>query len=247
MRSFPVLRSSSRLRSMAVLASLGLGVAAFAPVAAQAATVKVVGEATLSAVPDMASFSTGVVTTAKTAADAMQQNSKAVAAVIAAVKEAGIEARDISTNNFSVQPQYVYPRSGSNEKPRLTGFEVRNTVQVRVRDLSVLGGLLDKMVEAGANEASGLSFTIADRAKLMEDARVAAVENAVEQAKRIAEAAGLRLTRVLSVEPLSVQVPPMRPMVMMARAEAQSDAVPVEAGEIDVSAQAVLVYEAEPR
>ncbi len=247
MRVFPVLMSSSRLRSLAVLAGLGLAVTTFAPAVAQAATVKVVGAATLSATPDMASFTTGVVTTAKTAAEAIKANSQSVAAVIAAVKEAGIEGRDISTSNFSVQPQYVYPKAGSNERPRLTGFEVRNTVQVRVRDLSVLGGLLDKMVGAGANEASGLTFMLSDRSKLEEDARVAAVENAVAQAKRIAEAAGLRLTRVISVEPRAMNDGVIRPVAMMARAESADSSVPVEAGEVDVSAQAVLVYEAEPR
>ncbi len=247
MRAFPVPMSSTRFRSLALLAGLGLLTAAFSPAAAQAATVKVIGSATLSAVPDMASFSTGVVNIGKTAAEAIQGNSEAVASVISAVKAAGIEARDISTSNFSVQPQYVFPKAGSNEKPRLTGFEVRNTVQVRVRDLSVLGTLLDKMVEAGANEASVLNFTLSDMAKLEQDASVAAVENAVAQAKRIAEAAGLRLTRVMSVEPLAETQMPPRPMVMMAREDSSRKSVPVEAGEIDVSAQAVLVYEAEPR
>ena len=247
MRAFPVPMSSARFRSLALLAGLGLMTAAFTPAAAQAATVKVIGSATVSAAPDMASFSTGVVNVGKTAAEAIQANSVAVGSVIEAVKAAGIEARDISTSNFSVQPQYVFPKAGSNEKPRLTGFEVRNTVDVRVRDLSILGALLDKMVDAGANEASGLSFTLSDMAKLEQDARVAAVENAVDQAKRIAEAAGLRLTRVMSVEPRAEMQMPSQPIVMMAQADSSRRSVPVEAGEIDVSAQAVLVYEAEPR
>ncbi|MGE4373457.1 MAG: SIMPL domain-containing protein [Xanthobacter sp.] len=247
MRAFPVQVSSLRLPMLAVVAGVGLAIVGFAPQAAQAATVRVTGEAVVSATPDMATFSTGVVSRGKTAGEAMAANTEAVSAVIEAIKSAGIAARDVSTSNFSVQPQYVYPKAGSREEPRLVGFEVRNTVQVTVRDLSILGGLLDKMVQSGANEASGLSFSVSNRANLEQQAQVEAVKNAMEQAKAVAEAAGLRVTRIVSVEPSADAPMPVRPVAMMMRAEADRKAVPVEAGEIDVQARAVLVYEAEAR
>lgn len=227
------------------VAALAVTLAIAGPAAA-AATITVVGEAKRTAPPDMAVLTTGVVSTAKTADDALAANSKAVSEVIAALKAAGIAAADISTSSFSVQPQHSYPQPPSREPPKLIGFEVRNSVRITVRELGKLGGLLDKVVQSGANQASGLSFSLADPNKLEGEARAASVKDAIEQAKGVAAAAGLRLTRIMSIQPEGQQGGPIMPAPMMMKAEAARMAVPVEAGEIEVRARTVLVYEAEP-
>lgn len=214
---------------------------------AAAATLTVVGEARMTAPPDMAVLTTGTVSTAKTADDALAANSKAVTEVIAALKAQGIPANDIATSNFSIQPQYVYPQQGSREPPKLAGFEVRNGVRVTVRDLAKLGPLLDKAVQSGANQASGLSFSLAEPEKIEREARVAAVKDAMEQARVLAEAAGLRLTRITSIQPEGPAGVPVMPAPMMMKAEAARMSVPVEAGEVEMRARMVVVYEAEPR
>ncbi|MEP9352215.1 SIMPL domain-containing protein [Xanthobacter sp. KR7-65] len=229
--------------AFATWAALAMAVAA---VPAAAATITVVGEARLTARPDMAILSTGTLSTAKTADEALAANSKAVADVIAALKAAGVADADIATSNFSLQPQMSYPQGPSREAPKLVGFEVRNAVRVTVRDLGKLGALLDKVVQSGANQASGLSFTLAEPGKLEGEARVAAVKNAIEQAKSVAAAAGLRLTRITSIHPEGQSDSPVMPAPMMMKAEAQRMAVPVEAGEIELRARSVVVYEAEP-
>lgn len=212
----------------------------------RAATITVVGEARVTAPPDLAILTTGTVSTAKTADEALAANSKAVSEVIAALKAAGVADTDVATANFSLQPQHSYPQPPSREPPRLVGFEVRNSVRVTVRDLTKLGMLLDKVVQSGANQASGLAFTLAEPNRLEGEARVAAVKDAIAQAKTLAAAAGLRLTRITSIQPEGQQGGPVMPAPMMMKADAARMAVPVEGGEIEIRVRTVLVYEAEP-
>lgn len=232
------------------LALAGLAASATLPLsAAQAqevprATLAVNGEGEASAVPDLAIFSTGVLTSGKTADEALAANSRTMTAVIAAVKETGIEARDITTSGLSIQPQYTSPGPNSREAPKLSGYEVRNTVAVKVRDIGQLGGLLDKLVQAGANQAGGLRFTVSDPGALEKQARMAALKDAQAQAQELAQAAGLRLVRLRRIAP--VETGGAMPAPMMAfKAEARA-AVPVEAGETTVRAGITLVYDVEP-
>ncbi|WP_454916011.1 SIMPL domain-containing protein [Xanthobacter sediminis] len=221
---------------------------AFVSLAAPAAlgsTITVVGEAKVTAAPDSALLSSGVVTAGKTADEALGANSKAVSALIDTIKAAGVEPRDIATANFSLQPQYATSQGAQREAPKVVGFEVRNTVRITVRDLAALGPLLDKMVQAGANQASGLAFTLSNREKLEQDARVAAVKDAMEQANVVAGAAGLRLVRIVSITPDTDGSGPILPAPMLMKADAARMAVPVEAGEVDVRGRATIVYEAE--
>ncbi|MDI4663450.1 SIMPL domain-containing protein [Xanthobacter autotrophicus] len=240
-----VIRAPRRVVAHAVAAAVATLLLAGGPAAA-AATLTVVGEARLSAPPDMAVLTTGTMTSAKTADDALAANSKAVTEVIAALKAAGIEPRDIATANFSIQPQYSFPQQGSREAPKLIGFEVRNSVRVTVRDLARLGALLDKVVQSGANQASGLSFALAEPGQLDREARSAAVKDAMDQAKALAAAAGVRLTRIVSIQPETQGGGPLPPVPMMMKADAARMSVPVEAGEIEVRARTLMVYEIEP-
>ncbi|WP_428030671.1 SIMPL domain-containing protein [Ancylobacter sp.] len=229
--------------AVALLASLS-------PLAAQdiantprRATLSVSGEGKASAVPDMATLTTGVVSEGKTAREALDANSTAVAAMIAAIKTAGVEPRDISTSGFSVQPQYT-PQKKEGDALRIAGYQVNNAVTVRLRDLGKLGDLLDQLVTNGANQIDGIAFDIAEPGKLEDMARAEAVKDARHQAGIIAEAAGVRLVRVISIAGEG-GVQPMPRMMMAARAQ-KMDSVPVEAGETQVRAGVTVVYEIEP-
>lgn len=223
-----------------------LALVAATPLPARAAaTLTVVGEGRTASEPDMALISTGVVTSGKTAGEAVAANSKAATAVIAVIKEAGIAPKDVATANFSISPQYA---SGAQSgPPRVIGFEARNTVRVKVRDLSQLGALLDKMVQSGANQASGLTFTLADPDAAQEEARIAAVKDAMAQAKSLAKAAGVRIVRIASIDTRTDNFGPVMPSPMMMKADAARAAVPIEAGEVEVRARAVFVFEIEPQ
>lgn len=243
-------RRTRRARRAVTGAAVALGALALAAIdplsaSAAAATLTVAGEAKVAVEPDMALLSAGAVSNAATANEALAANSKAVSEVIGAIKAAGVEAKDIATANFTIQPQYAYGQQ--NTPPRLTGFEVRNTVRVTVRDLKVLGPLLDKMVQSGANQASGLTFTLSDPDKAEAEARAGAVKDAIAQAKGIAQVAGVKLARISSIDVSADRAGPILPGPMLMKAEAARMSVPVERGTVEVRARATLVYEIDPQ
>lgn len=241
------------LRATACAAVLGTAAlfASLSPLAAQdlapnarRATLAVSGEGTASAAPDRATLTSGVVSEGKTAREALDANSAAVATMIAAIKAAGVEGRDVSTSGFSVQPQYA-PQKKDGDPLRIASYQVTNSVTVRLRDLAKLGDLLDQLVTNGANQINGIAFDLAEPGKLEDAARAEAVKDARHQAEIIAGAAGVRLVRVVSINSDAAPQPMPRMMMMAARAE-KMDSVPVEAGETQVRAGVTVVYEIEP-
>jgi uncharacterized protein YggE len=209
-------------------------------------TISVVGEGLATARPDMAVVWVGVVSQAPRARDALGQNSKSMAEVIATVKNAGIEARDIETSQISLRPQYTYPGQGSREAPKLAGYEASNNLSIRVRDFDKLGSLLDSLVTSGANQIRGIELTIAETGPLRDQARTAAMKDAMRKAEIIADAAGVRIVRLFSAAEDIAELP--RPMAMRMTAEdAQRAPVPVEAGEQEIRGRVTAVFEIAPK
>jgi uncharacterized protein YggE len=211
----------------------------------EARTVTVTGEGSVSAVPDIAVVSAGVVSQAATAAEALAANSAATAAVIERVKAEGVAPADIQTSSFSLQPVTVYPRpdSGEPQAPRITGYTVSNTVSVRVRELARLGGILDKAIGAGANNVGGVEFQVSRQSELLDKARQEAVEDARRKAALYATAAGVRLGVVLTLSEQVGYAPPPRPMYRLEAAAAPP--VPVEAGQTELRLQISATFRLE--
>lgn len=206
--------------------------------------VSVTGEGSVEAVPDIASVVIGVVSQAKTAREAVSENTAATEAVLGSLKEAAIEPRDIATSGFSVQPRYNYQRNGG-ETPKIEGYEARNSLTVRVRDLTKLGTILDAVVTTGSNQIGGISFDVADRTPLLDKARAEAVADARRKAEIYVGAAGVKLGRVLSIEAGQQRWVQPRGLPMAARADAltASAPVPIEAGEQTFRATVDVVWE----
>jgi uncharacterized protein YggE len=228
--------------------TIAIALSALSPAAGQEKLVPllaVTGEAIVTVTPDMAVVSVGVVTQAPRAAEALAQNSKATSAVVAAVKESGIEPRDIETSQIALRPQYSYPPQGAREAPKLSAYEASNNVSIRVRDLGRLGALLDRLVVAGANQVRGIELTLAKPEPLRDEARSAAVKDAIRKAGILAEAAGLRIVRILAIRE-EARDPP-RPMMRMAADAAARAPVPVEAGELEVQGRVAAEFEIAPK
>lgn len=207
-----------------------------------AATIEVTGSGMASVAPDLAVVTVGVTIQAPSAGEAMTQNAARQQAVIDALKGKGIEARDIQTSNLSLSPVQDYSREG--QPPVITGYQAGNMVTVRVRDLPQLGPVLDAIVGAGANEIQGIAFQREDADAVEAQARREAVTNARMRAEVIAEAAGQRLGRLVSITAGSVGSPPQPMMRAMA---ASADAkTPVESGELSVSADVTARWELLP-
>ena len=209
-------------------------------------TISVVGEGLATARPDMAVVSVGVVSQAPRARDVLAQNSKSMMEVIAAAKAAGIASRDIETSQISLRPQYSYPGQGSREAPRLVGYEASNNLSIRVRSFDKLGSLLDSLVTSGANQIRGVELTIAEPGPLRDQARSAAMKDAIRKAEILADAAGVRIVRLFSAAEEAADAP--RPIAMRMTADAAQRApVPVEAGEQEIRARVTAVFEIAPK
>jgi len=239
--------SASILTAGIALSTLAGTFAGALPAAAQGAAqvpsldkvITVVGEGTVSVAPDIAMVRGGVTTQGKTAREASEANSKDMQAVIAALKEAGVEERDIKTTRLSIYPQMDSNKSG---KARIVGFQATNQVTVRLRDTSKIAGALDQMIAAGANEISGISFTVADPSKALDAARKDAVADARRKADIYAVAAGVRLGRAVQIQEGSVAMP-FQPRPMAFRAEAQAASVPVSPGEETLRVNVSISFE----
>ena len=192
--------------------------------------------------PDLAELSGGVVTIASTAAQAMRDNAQKMAAVVAAVRKAGIAERDIQTAGLSLQPQYRYE---NNQAPILTGYQATNTVSLRLRQLPDAGRLLDTLVSVGANQISGPVFRVENSDAALDEARIAAVAAAKARADLYAKAAGVRLKRIMTLSESGGYEPP-RPLagMQMRAMKAEAD-TPVMPGEIALTVTVNLVYELE--
>ncbi|WP_026869363.1 SIMPL domain-containing protein [Inquilinus limosus] len=238
----PSLLAVALLAAVAVPGMTAISAPALAAEAGQTApTLTMTGEGSASAAPDQALVTSGVTSEGKTAREAVEANSTAMGALIDAFKKAGIQPADLQTSGFSVQPRYAAPKEGSGDAPRIDGYEVRNQVTVRIRDLTKLGAILDTAVATGSNQIDGIGFGLADPAPVLDKAREAAVADAKRKAELIAKAAGVKLGRILAISEPGVEPGP-RPM-MAAYAMEKAAAVPVEAGESEFKARVTVTWE----
>jgi len=209
------------------------------PIAGTRLDISASGEVTR--VPDVAVISTGVVTRAAKATEAIRQNAARMERVRSALRRAGIEDKDIQTSSINLNPEYNYQQ---NQPPRLTGYTASNQVSVRFRDIAKTGEILDVLVAEGANQINGPSLTIDKPEQALDEARLKAVANGRARAELYARALGMRVTRLLSVsESGGYAVPP--PMPMYARAEAMSAdaATKIDPGEQKVQVSVAMSFE----
>lgn len=192
-------------------------------------------------VPDVATISTGVVTQATDANAAMRANAMQMDKVMAAIRAAGIAERDIQTAGINLNPQYKYVE---NQPPGIVGYQASNTVNVKVRDLSKLGKVLDAFVANGANQINGPSFEVDQPDAAYDEARLGALKKAQARADTYAAALGMKVRRIVSISEGGANLP--RPMPMM-RAQAMdagfAKETSVSPGEASLSVSIDVVFE----
>lgn len=221
------------------LAAMFIGALSLMPVAAtaqenQSPRILVTGTGTIGIEPDMAIVSLGVTKQEKTAREALDANTSAMADILAAMKAAGIDEKDLQTANFSIQPQYFYPKSNSDgdKRPRIDGYIVRNSLTVRIRDLATIGDVLDASVSLGVNDGGNLVFTNDDPKTAISEARAKAMKDAIEKATTLTKAAGVKLGNIIEISEQSLRSQP-RPIAQARMMEMAADSapVPIAAGE----------------
>jgi uncharacterized protein YggE len=215
-----------RAALFAILASTLFVAPALAQTASPAA-ISVTGEATVSVAPDLAQIDGGVTSEAKTAREASDANNAAMGKVLLALKGAGIEEKDFQTSRLSLQPQSA-PNRTPPGPPTIIGYRASNRVTVRLHEVTKLASVIDTMVGAGANDIGGISFTVSNASKLLDDAREQAVADASRKAEIYAKAAGVTLGAPLSISEEG-NAPPMPYRKMAVGMAVQG--VPVAQGE----------------
>ena len=201
------------------------------------------GEGKVTAIPDIAVIQVGVTTEKPDVRTAQKENSDKMNVLTARVKALGVGEKDIQTTQYSIYPQYDY----ADGKQRLRGYQVAQSVKIKIRDLSKIGALLAAAGEAGANQVSGVSFTIDDPEALRQQAREKALDNARAKADALARRAGVKLGKIVSFSEGSGG---MSPVPYYARAEAMgigggSDmkAPDIQPGDLDVIVGVDVSYE----
>ncbi|MDX1615161.1 MAG: SIMPL domain-containing protein [Candidatus Promineifilaceae bacterium] len=234
------------IAASAILA-LGLLTVAGRPQAASAQTdgvaagaermITVSGVGSIEAEPDTAIVRLGVETQADTAEAALDQNSEQMQGVIEALTEAEIAEEDIQTSGLRLQPIYDEPTGASPATTReLVGYRASNTVEVRTTDLDNLGATLDAAVAAGGNTIQSIRFEISNNAALLEQAREAAMRDAIAKAEQLTALAGAELGAVLTIEEQG-QSRPSPVFAEEAALAAGERPVPVQAGTETVEAR----------
>ena len=194
-------------------------------------------------IPDIAYVYVGVHSQAETVARALKDNNQSANQIKEALVAQGVAEKDIQNSSFNVYPQPEYDNTG---KISRNLYGVDNTVYVTVRNLDILDTLLDVVATTGANNINGINFDVKDRSAALDQARKLAIEDAKKQAEFVAEAAGVKLVRLLNINLFASGAPYVFEgkggggNAPMAAAE-----VPVSTGQMTISAEVNLVYEIE--
>ena len=229
--------------------ALATALAVATPLAALAAdtpppTISVTGEASVSVTPDLAEVDGGVTTQAKTAREASDANNKAMAAVLAAVKGAGVAEADIRTSRLSLQPQVAPARASTDTPPAIVGYRASNRVTIRVRDMAKVANTIDTLLAAGANDIGGVNFMVSNASKWLDEARPKAIADARRKAEIYAKAAGVAIGAPLSIREDSSNGP-IAPKMFRAGLAAAAP-TPIAAGDETLTLTISVAYEIKP-
>lgn len=197
--------------------------------------------------PELAVFTAGVSTTGTTAGEAMSANAAQMNKVVAALRRAGIAERDIQTSNLNLNPVYSQDQQRAPNGPqeaRIIGYQANNSVTIKQRNLTEFGKVLDTLVAAGANQVNGPSFDVNDPDAALDEARTNAIQKARARATLYANAAGLKVARILSISEAGGYSP--RPVAYRMAAADSAGNTPVLAGEVSLETNVTVQFELTP-
>ena len=208
------------------------------------------GTAEVTGQNDSAKISIAVVTEGANLDRVGSENDVRTKAVLETVKSLGIENLKLKTIGYRVTPQKDYKA----RPPKIKGYEVFNAVETTLEELKPeqlskqVTKIIGKALDSGANSIQYIQFYIKNKDRLENEALKQAIQQAVQRAKTMAEAAGVKLKRIVSLSTQPIQMPPMPHLLRAAgmKAEADAAAPPMEIGESRIRVQVSIVYEIEP-
>lgn len=205
----------------------------------------VMGSGTVYAKADIANIEVGLKTSVKkTAAEATSESTDKMNKIISELTKLNIESKDIKTSNYTLNPVYNWTNAKGQE---LIGYEVTQTLTLKIRDLDKIGEVIAKTTEQGANQVGNINFTIDDEFALKNQARELAINKAKEKAILIANQSGMKLGEVKSV--IENSDPIISPIMysnakMDSSVQNESMARPnIQSGQNEIKVEVTLVYE----
>ncbi|MDO8584454.1 MAG: SIMPL domain-containing protein [bacterium] len=206
-------------------------------------TISIEGQGKVTATPDIARVELGVYSEGTDVQRTQTDNTKKINAILDAIKKAGVSADDMQTSNYAISPKYNW----DNGRQTLIGYTVSQNVTIKVRDLKKVGDILTQAGALGANQINGVTFSVDDPSKLQQQARTKAIEDARSKANELADALGLKVTRVVDFSEASSQ--PGYPIPMMAKQDAAmgmggAASVPdIQSGSLDITSNVSVTFE----
>jgi len=206
---------------------------------AQVQGISVSGTGEASGAPDLALVELGVSAEGKTVKEARDTAATAMNDVLDALKGDDVAEKDVQTRQFRIEPEYQYPDG----KQELIGFRVTNIVEAKVRDLDRVGEVIDDVAKAGGDivQVQGLSFTIEEPEDLRAQARQEAMADARARAEGLAELAGVKLGKPISVTESAI-APPTPFYEAAPMGQGGGEATPIQAGELEVSVTVDVLF-----
>jgi uncharacterized protein YggE len=206
--------------------------------------VMVVGDSIVQAQPDTAIVTISVVTQNRRAIDAQQENATKTDAVVRALKAAAGTGAEVKTSGYSLQPMRVYKEG---QPPAISGYEARNSVTVTSSDLTRVGNIIDASAQAGANDVSGIAFTLRQDRQAKDRALTEATQEAMSKVRVIASSLSGRVVRIVEVQEAGFIQRPPQPLQLETYTAMKRDSVatPIEVGLLDISSRVQLIAEVE--
>jgi hypothetical protein len=206
-------------------------------------TIAIEADGKVTAVPDIARLSIGVQTEKKTVGTAQKENTAKMNAIIDKLKALNVERADIKTTSYTIYPAYDWVDGRQIDR----GYVVNQSVDVKIRDLDSVGQVLAAVAELGANQVSGVNFTIDDPEELQQQARLKGLEAAKKKAEALASAAGVKLGKIVGFSEGVSQTPYPYMAYGKGGGVAMEAAAPIaEPGTQDVIVHVSVVYEIIP-
>lgn len=213
-------------------------------------TISVTGDGEVFATPDIATFSWTVTEIGENVKDAQNKATEKVNAAIASLKQNGIDDKDIKTINFNANPKYEYNQvictsfNCPPSKQTLVGYEVTQSVQVKVREVADAGKVIDGVTSAGVSDVSSLSFTIDDQDDLIAEARGEAIKKAKAKAKVLAKDLDVDLVRIVSFTDNNGGRQPVMYKAMDSMSLQSAESAPsLPTGENKITSNVTITYE----
>lgn len=202
-------------------------------------TISITGQGKVLAKPDIGQIDLSVVTEAKTVSPAVSENTSKMNKIIGAMKDLGIKEEDLKTVSYNIYPKYQYLAG----KSEIIGYEVNQTLKVKIRDLEKVGQILEKAASLGANQVGSLEFTFDEPEKLKDEAREKAISNAKKKAEDLVKILEVKLGKVVSFTE-STEPEPTPFYYEVAKGLGGGGETPeIQTGQNEIEARVTLIYE----